>query len=287
MEKLKNSMISKKFEKKINFIHDVKKFAEDLGIEFDGSFEDVVLDEKYFYWVIVSERNSLNPPEDYGIGYLFFKDKKEDAERFKDYLNEEGYDSMVYRAEAYGRGKCPITKALLESSKERISYAVIHEGFHDHLKVKNVKIPLEVEEPLADYVGLMGSLMFFKKEGLDTRRVRSGIEEYNLFSGFVNKYHDLLEEYYEKNESGHDGEKILEAARNKLSSLKGRLKNLDAAFKFPINNAFFFYFRNYTKNWPIVREYMKNVGIKRLLNDTEKVSEEILDMDGIWIYQER
>lgn len=154
----------KNFDEKINFVRKVKRFAEDLGVKFDGSFEDVVLDKKYFYWVIVSERNSLNPPEDYGTGCLFFRDKEDEAERFKNYLEEEGYDSIVYFAEAYGRGGCPITKALLESSEERISYAVMHEGFHDHLKVRGVKIPLEIEEPLADYTGLMGSLEFFKKK---------------------------------------------------------------------------------------------------------------------------
>lgn len=70
-----------------------------------------------------------------------------------------------------------------------------------------------------------------------------------------------------------------------MLSFKGQLKNFKSVFGLPVNNAFFLYHRNYTKNWPIVHKYMDRVGIRKLLNEPDKVSKDILDLDDIWIHE--
>ena len=281
-------MDKRTLEERIAQVDDMRSFASgELGLDLGGIFTKMDLSDRLsYYWVWVSRRDRIAPPR--GLdGPDFFREDLAGAREWRKELDEAGYDTCLQKGEAYGgvSGSCPLTLALLKDSATRRAYLVFHEGFHvhirRHMRAGGKKIPLWLEEPLADYVGEEASLQYAERHN---RRLLHHIRDYwdeeDRFTEFVNTYHRALSECYTR--GGEGKERILRKAKTAALEFTrgGSVEQRKRKLEKEINNAYFLDQGTYTLHAPLVRaafeEARDDLSLEDYLADPDPVNAKLI-----------
>lgn len=269
-------MDNKTLEHKIKEVKEVKRFGEsELGLNFGKAFSRLDISKtQHFYWVYASPKNKLHPMRSSdGASYNKFRHNKKDAEIFLKKLEKEGYDVLLFEAEAAGFKECQITKGLLKLPHAELTWIVLHEGFHIHSDINGIKIPYKLEEAICNYIGFNGAIEFFKK--YNPSLLPEALAEKNDYASFFKlclKYYTELSECYEK--GGKKREEILSSARKEFNALKKSCKSraIKDRCSLPINNAFFVRYRDYTEVNEPVEKFLKKYSIPHYLMNINKIN---------------
>ena len=174
--------------------------------------------------------------------------KKADGEKKKAELEAQGLDVYLRPAGAYsmlGIASDPIYSPLLKSSEADLANLVVHELTHATIWVPG---RVEFNESVALFVGNEGSLEYliqrFGEDSEPVRAARGSNEDDKLFSVFLGRLYDELDQLYKSEMSDADKLKrkaaIIEAARKSFrDEVLPRMKTDDYK-RFPdsvINNA--------------------------------------------------
>lgn len=279
-------MDERTLDERIAQVDEMRSFASDeLGLDMGGIFTERDLSEGLSYcWVWVSRRDRIEPPWALGAQH-FFSDDLAGAKDWMEELDEAGYDTYLHKGEAYGgvEGSCPITLGLLRDSATRRAYTVFHEGFHVHIRrhieAGGKKIPLWLEEPLADHVGEEASLMYAERHNRRLlHHIRAYWDEEMRFNEFVNTYHHALTECYGK--GGEGRERILGEAKRAARKIYGKGEGARTWIQKSINNAYFLCHGTYTLHEPLVRatfeEVRGSLSLEDYLADPDPVNAKLI-----------
>ncbi|KAF4678198.1 hypothetical protein FOL47_003260 [Perkinsus chesapeaki] len=148
------------------------------------------------------------------------------------------FDTFVYRTAANRSAR--ITQRLLQYEDPAIVFVVAHEALHVHLREARIKIPYELEEALADWVGLRAVQGFSEFAGRTAKPTftpsdaSSFIQRMEQYHAIIN--HALSRDTTPLTELADLWNRMISAERKRLS---GGPSIFVDRFDFPIiNNAF-------------------------------------------------
>jgi len=192
---------------KLLLVPRIKAFGEEeLGLAATDNYETVYLqDEKNpVYSVSAARKTRLQPvtwwfPVVGRVPYLGYFDP-EAAGAKKEELQREGFDAVIWPAEAYstlGWFQDPVHKNLLEGSAADLAETILHEMTHATLYVKSEPL---FNESLASLIGKRGALAFLEREfgpeSPQARGMRSLVHDERLFSRALDPLFTRLHELY-------------------------------------------------------------------------------------------
>ncbi len=165
---LENPNTPPELRKKLQVVTDARRFGIELGLKPKNSFTQFAeVDGSAVAWVVSAapkDRFELYTwwfPFVGSIPYKGFFDKDDALDAAKD-LSAEGYETWVRGTEAFstlGWFDDPVLSTTLRRDPEQIANTVLHESLHTTLWVQN---RVDFNESLANFVGMQGSLDFFK-----------------------------------------------------------------------------------------------------------------------------
>ena len=254
----------------IAFVKSLVSFGESaLGLDFGESFKDFESDGTPPQWLYVSERYQIKSVFDYyAHPYIGAFRNKETMESLASGFEKLGFDIYLFTAEAWGGNPCPILPMLLKQSRTRQAYVVLHEGWHITVWRRKIKIPYELEEPIAIAIADIGASTFADKTGdkellkdltlLKNTRGRFRCAVNDAATSLKNGYEELAGRTQEDTEAVR--KKLLGsvvynpvwAEAEKAGVLLGGITRFQ-----PINNAFFLRYGTYYNYLGIVEEAVK------------------------------
>lgn len=255
---------------RIAFVQKLREFGETaLGLNFGESFKHFAPDHPVPHWLYVAERYAVKSIFDWnGRPYIHgydahALDRKEELETIAGIFGALGFDIYLFAAEAWGGPKCPILPLLLQQSKIRQAYVVFHEGWHTTAYLQKIKLPNDLEEPVAIAVADVATRSFAETIGdaelsnalVTLRRTRE------KFGKAIQTSIALLQKGYE--ELKYKNKEEAEAMRRDVfaeihaNPVWGEAEKAGVMFggisRFqPINNAFFVRYRSYYDHLPAV-----------------------------------
>jgi hypothetical protein len=250
--------------KSLDFVRAAVEFGErSLGLLFDGSFKKYAPDFKTANWLYVSYPHALSSALPQAAAFLFDWNTRRIAAAERRWMGR-GMHTYLYKAEAHGGSKCPITPALLGARPARQFYVILHEAWHSTLRLKGVRIPYPLEEATGRAVGVRGAVEFAK-----SRRDRALIEEtenqardWGALAAFINKHSRSLDRLYSSNagrsEVGKEFGEIESSARALREKTASPWEKEELTRK--MNNAFFLRYRDYTKYYPLALKVFDKCG---------------------------
>jgi hypothetical protein len=264
-------------EGKIGLIKDIKEFAVDkLGITPNPSFEKVGAVD-FFHVLYASRPDKIESAIKNRFKNLIYEDQEE-CKKKEEFFNSRGYDVLKMTWEAIGKKDCPITSSMLESSKTRQSYLVLHENFHIHCKENNLSFNLAVEEAIADCFAYQGALIYFASNPSMISHIKRDFREWQEFYAFANRYIIRLEEAYKQ--STRKGRRLLDDAKIEARKLfcDAISKEVKDRLNLPINNAYFLRLKSYAPMAIPVYEAFREMDPREYLTDREKLNAKLREI---------
>ncbi len=158
-----------KLREKLKLVLQARDYAEELGLKPEGSFTQYSkVDRDVLLWVLsASSKVALRPatwwfPIVGSIPYKGFFDK-EDAEEEQKTLEAKDYDTFMRPSAAFstlGWFDDPLLSTTAKYDELSLANTVIHEILHNTVWVKD---HAAFNESLANFVGSIGAVEFFKK----------------------------------------------------------------------------------------------------------------------------
>lgn len=269
-------------DQKIELVQDVKSFAKhEIGLQFDGLFDDVAEDGTELYWVFASSADEFRSP--LSRGYQSFMEDGKSARGFAEALRLEGFDVEVRTAPAYGSDNCPITPEMLERSPEWICRAVLHEATHVHNRNAWAFFDHELEECVCDYIAFEGAKEYVKNRRKElVPGVEGLVEKKREFNELINRYYKRLDNLYKNGEAElRDG--VFDEFRREINPFSDEGKTFSESKNGPINNAYFLLQANYTLNMSPVQKFMEDKTIREYCEDTEAMSARLKERDDLYV----
>ncbi|TET33366.1 MAG: hypothetical protein E3J72_16900 [Planctomycetota bacterium] len=247
---------------KIAFVKELVKFGEEkLSLNFAGSFRKVDRKKKTANWLYVVHPDKLESALPNNETFLFFWDLGK-ARRKQTFYRKKGFHTYLYRAEAHGGGKCPITPMLLAATGARQGYVVLHEAWHSTCWSGGIRMPYALEEATGRVVGVMGAVMFAEKTG-DVeliRECRNQARDWERFARFINRGAKALDKIYGKKPFAKERNVFFRKAREEADRLRDKTKSPweKEELTREMNNALFFRYRDYTLHYPLALRIYKS-----------------------------
>lgn len=252
----------------MRFIRDLRVFGERaLGLRFDGSFARFVPRNPTANWIYVVHRDRLASALA-GNETFRFSWKITQVRRWDRYHRRRGRDTYVYRAEAHGGARCPVTPSLLAAPRARQGYVVLHEAWHSTLRLEDVRLPYALEEATGRVVGVLGAVLFAEAQGDHAllRETREQARDWAAFAAFVNRTYRRLERFYRVHGGRPD---LLPRRRRQFRTIRAEAQRLRAGTRSiwereeltrPMNNALFFRYYDYTRFYPLAQRVARQAG---------------------------
>lgn len=266
----------------MRFIRDLRAFGEHaLGLRFDGSFARFVSRHPTANWIYVVHPNRLESALP-GNETFRFSWKVAQVRRWDRYHRRRGRDTYVYRAEAHGGARCPVTPSLLAAPRARQGYVVLHEAWHSTLRLEGVRLPYALEEATGRVVGVMGAVLFAEAERDDAllRETRAQARDWSAFAAFVNRTHRTLERFYRAHGDRPD---LLVRRRRQFRAIREEARRLRVRTRStwereeltrPMNSALFFRYHDYTRFYPLaLRVYHRTGSLPRAMRIFRRAGE--------------
>jgi len=251
----------------MRFVRAVRRFGEEvLALRFDGSFEKFSPEHPTANWLYVVRADRLESALRSGATFKFSWDGRK-ARRWRRYHAGRGRHTYLYSAEAHGGSNCPVTPSLLAAGRARCCYVVLHEGWHSTLRLEGVRMPYALEEATGRVVGVYGASLFAESvadAGL-LRETRAQRKAWAAFARFVNAACRRLERLYARDATRRERRSEFQRLRAEAAALRGRMPASweREELSRPLNNAFFFRYRDYTLHYPLAVKVYRAAGSLR------------------------
>lgn len=261
---LSDSELTEEQKRKIRLASSAKAFAEEkIGLKKSKNYSSFVnLKRDSVTWVV----NAAEPWQiknyewDYfWVGKMpykgFFSEDKARLEENR--LKSLGLDTYLRGVSAYstlGWLSDPIVSPMLKYSDVDLVETIIHELVHVTIYIKN---SADFNERLAVFVGQNGAIEYFKQlEGEDSTKAQMIIDtesDSQIFSQFISKELELLNKWYELNQSKNMEEKTKRLAQIQsdfTTQIKPQLKtdSFDFFARIKLNNARLGLFKTYNSD---------------------------------------
>jgi len=269
---------------KLDFIKSLQKFgAEELGLKFDGSFEEVSLEEFSCNWVYSCFTDRLESTFDNKYPFEFYPDETKALSRI-DELKQKGFETYFYHAEAHGGPQCPITRELLEATKARQSYVILHEAWHSTCRLDELNFDYSWEESTGRAIGLFAGIEYAKLIG-DEELLKQTVDQelaWYMFAQFINAAWLRLQEHYQakhdETETLNCKVKLQEKAKFISSKLPESWEKQELLSE--VNNAFILRYHDYTVHYQLARNVVEKLGsVKAAMNLFKSMSFEEIETD--------
>ncbi len=197
-------------KRKLELTIKVHQFAESIGLKETKSYTSYVqLDRPYVSYVVsAAEKNKL---EHYLWSFPFVGDlpykgyfKKEKAVALAKEMKDKNYDVFVRGVSAFstlGWFHDPVLSSMLSYQDYDLVNTLLHEMFHATVFLKNAN---DMNERLANFIGCIAAIEFYKKQEGPTSETVKKIEQENhddqIFSQFITQEVKDLETWYKERE---------------------------------------------------------------------------------------
>lgn len=253
------------------FIKTLQKFgAEELGLKFDGSFEEVSLGEFSCNWVYSCYPDRLESTFEGKYPFEFYPNEAKAKNRIEE-LNQQGFETYFYHAEAHGGEKCPITKDLLEASRARQSYVILHEAWHSTCRLEILNLNYSWEESSGRAIGLFAGIEYAKLIGDELLLEQTTNQEtaWFMFAQFINAAWLRLQEHYQAKHDITDTVNCKVKLQEKASFISSKLPESweKQELLSEVNNAFILRYHDYTLHYQLARDIVEKMGsVKAAMN---------------------
>jgi len=241
-EILKDPEVSQETKDRIKFVLEVKRYAEErIGLEKTENYSRYfqVDDNGLLFVVSACRKDSLIPYQWTFpiVGKMSYKGffRGEDAQREREKLEREGFDTCLRRASAYstlGWFKDPIFSTMLHNERAVIAQIVIHELAHATVFIED---HLDFNEQMATFIGNQGAIDFFSecygRDATDYRIACSVLDDDLLFGQFVDGVCRDLRDLYSRDISR---EEKLTSREGHFQKVKEGFRQLKVKFKTPL-----------------------------------------------------
>ncbi|MBD3235291.1 MAG: hypothetical protein GF330_01140 [Candidatus Eisenbacteria bacterium] len=252
--------------------------ARELGLEFAGSFERFASRHGSANWLYAVRRDRLASalPEHATFRFSW---SRAAARRWERRHRARGDHTYLYSAEAHGGGGCPITPSLLAAAPARRAYVVLHEAWHTTLRLRDVRMPYDLEEASGRVVGVVGALAFARAHG-DAEAIaeaRAQLHDWGRFAAFVNRTTRRLQRLYRERPAPGARRRCFAAIRAETRALRAQFHSAWEREELTrtMNNAFFFRYADYTRHYPLaLRAYRQRGSLRRAMRLYERVGRE-------------
>lgn len=160
--------IDEETKRKLALVVEAREYSKSMSLEPKESFTTYSrVDKDVLVWVVAGSKPTSFTLHSWWfpvVGHVPYKGffKKQDAKKQAEDLNRKGYETSVRGADALstlGWFNDPILSITLRNQDDIVVNTVIHETVHTTLWIKN---HVSFNESLANFVGLMGAVEFFK-----------------------------------------------------------------------------------------------------------------------------
>jgi len=186
-------------------------------------------------------------------------------------LKQQGFETYFYHAEAHGGQQCPITQELLEASRARKSYVILHEAWHSTCRLENLQLDYSWEESSGRAIGLFAGIEHARKIGDPELIKKTTYQEiaWHMFAQFINAAWLRLQEHYKAKHNTDETRncklKLQEKAKfisSKLPESWEKQELLKA-----VNNAFILRYHDYAVHYQMARNVVEKLGsVKAAMN---------------------
>lgn len=184
-------------------------------------------------------------------------------------LDEGEYDVFYYRIEAVAAPDAPVTRALSESSAERMAVVVLHEDFHQQPAVR--RLPEAFAEAASTLTGFVAAAEFARSRDGEGSPLHARLaREADLFlekARLVNEAHRRFAAVYGSYRGGSiTRQAALEIKARELAELESQCRQIHpepASFNrcLPVfNNAGLAFDYTYTRYYPLLYELYRALG---------------------------
>ena len=190
----KPQKISENMQNQLDFIHELVEFGKTkLNLEFGDSFSEYSEEHTICNWLYVCYPDKFQSALPNSSEFLFFW-KEEEAKKQQKIFNEKGFHTYLYQAEGHGGENCPITDGLINATKARQAYVVLHEGWHITVRHKSYKMSYPFEESSGRALGLVGAILFALEKNDKQLHLEccNQLQAWKLMSAYINQYRAKL-----------------------------------------------------------------------------------------------
>ncbi len=257
------------------FIESVKQFAYRVaGIDsLPGFYTKWSSEEKPYLYVYFSETSRVALPDSFDAFYFFGTDERNAAAKIEE-VKSNGYHAFCYKT--YANSSAMLNKRFVSYPKDAIIFIMLHEFTHNYIKLKNLKVPYEFNESLADVVGNYGALEFAMNRGevnMDSvmLQIKTNEEIYSLLNKTIEKI----------NRKQKKVSVINSECTETISGIlkKGNLFQRDR-FDYYVNNAFLLKNEYYCKYYFLLKKvYKKQKSLKAFMQIIESMPQNINDCE--------
>lgn len=272
---LNRSKVGSELFDRLHFIQKVKQFSQnEIGLVRSGDFTTLCdIGEGPVSWnLIACPKDNLTPlswayPVVGNAPYRGFFDLTR-AEKKRNQLAEEGYDTYLYPVRAYstlGWFEDPILSSMLQYRDEDLADLIIHELTHSTVWVsENVSF----NESLATFVGETGSLLFLKElygvKSSEVQEVLRRRSDKHLFFGFMKNMARDLETVYRLDISLQEKldfrKMFYEKAQTKFLNLPMSTDRYNGFLTQNLNNARIVAYQTYHKDHDVFERVYSAIG---------------------------
>jgi predicted aminopeptidase len=226
-EVISNPNTLEKHKEALMWVEMARDFANDQGLDCDGSFQEYShIDSNALSWIISATYPFNLTPKTWWypiVGSVPYKGyfNQSEAKQAANLLNNEGYETIVLPVTAFstlGWFDDPVLTPLLSRPAPEIVNTIIHECVHSTVWIKN---NVEFNESLANFIALKQSVKFFNSTSCRSKhqtckKLASQAEEIFqaelVYSGRLAQLEYQLKQIFQH--SGLSPKELLEQKRN-------------------------------------------------------------------------
>ena len=273
-------------------VAEIRRFAvRELGLPDNDSYTSYVdLGRPYVVWNVVAADEFSTKPKRWCfpfagcVAYRGFFDR-EDAEAFRERLDEQGYDTFSGGSTAYstlGYFSDPVLSTMLGSGEQYIASLLFHELAHQRLYVKDDS---EFNEAFATAIEEYGTELWLRTHAdeLAIERYRGRLAHRAAFARLVAEQQRRLKSIYASAAAPEEKRAAKRQAFTTMRTDYARLKeemsglNYDSWFDQSLNNATLAAVATYRRWVPALRSRLDALGVEGFYGEMEALAELTLD----------
>jgi predicted aminopeptidase len=286
-------------KERLRRVAEIRRFAvEELGLPDNESYTTYVdIGRPYVVWNVIATQEFAVDPERWCYPFTgcvayrgFFK--RERAERFRARLERRGLDTHIAGAGAYstlGFFADPVLSTMIVGSDEYIAATLFHELAHQKLYIRDDST---LSEAFASAVEEYGTQRWLERneEQEALERYRQRLVYRDGFSALVAAQQQRLRAVFARSDPPEAmraaKEDAYRAMREDYEALKARwagVRDYDAWFAQPLNNAMLASVATYRHWLPGLRWRLGEVGLEAFYADMERLAELGHDERAAWL----
>jgi hypothetical protein len=199
--------IERRLNQTASLIHEVKEFAQTIGIEptraLSRTSREAPALSMVWLWLQRERNVAVRAPIDIRLAIGFSMEKEQ--LRLEQVYRVEGYSVYYRQGNEFADPRSVATFSFADEGIVRRVKVVLHEDLHGE---KNFDLPWEIEESIVTPLGSLAAVEFFRRRGdaENLERARKSLEEERRFSWELNEFVKQAEIIF-KNEATDEAKK--------------------------------------------------------------------------------